>query len=229
MTTHRTRRTFRSAGLVALAAAAAFSLTACQDGDTDAAATGKDPVSASRSADDGASSGAKNSEGSEGKGQKGTETEASSASRDSTPSGAGEAASPARTEKLADGSTAEISELGEQRYRAKIVNDGDVLATLETKGHDAGLDANGMYVLLSLDGKIHSWMGGEHTGPGTFSLEGGWKAKVTKLSDGRFRARILGEDGSVMATLNANQRDVGVDANGVPIVLSSRGVISSHA
>lgn len=211
MTTLRTRRTFRSAGLVALAAAAAFSLTACGDSDTGAAgAKDKAPVSSSRSADDGGGAG------------EDTGTKAASANR---------AASPDRTEKLVDGSTAKIYELGEQRYRAEIVNDGDVLATMETKdpNADAGLDANGMYVLLSMDGKIHSWMGGEHTGPGTFDLEGGWKAKVTKVGESRFRAQILGEDGSAMATLDTNKGDVGVDANGVAIVLSARGAISSHA
>ncbi|MEV6566642.1 hypothetical protein AB0M55_18410, partial [Streptomyces kronopolitis] len=50
------------------------------------------------------------------------------------------AAAPVRTQRLADGvSTAEITKLGEQHYRAKIVARGEVLATLETKGHDDGL------------------------------------------------------------------------------------------
>ncbi|GCD92778.1 hypothetical protein [Embleya hyalina] len=129
---------------------------------------------------------------------------------------------------LVDGSTAEIENLGAQRYRAKIVNGGQVLATLETNDTDAGLDANGMFVVLSMDGTIHSWMGGEHTGPGTFQLPGGWTAEVTKVGELRFRARILGNGGVNHGTLEANQHDAGAVANGIYIVLSSGGEISAH-
>ncbi|MDT0455872.1 hypothetical protein RM550_08975 [Streptomyces sp. DSM 41527] len=142
---------------------------------------------------------------------------------------AGTAASPVRTQRLADGiSKAEIYKLGDQHYRAKIVARGAVLATLETKGHDDGLDANDMFVTLTLDGQVHSWMGGGHQGPGTFKLAGGWTAKVTKLGELRYRAQIIGHDG-VAATLETNQHDVGLDANGIYIVLSAGGVISAHA
>lgn len=131
---------------------------------------------------------------------------------------------------MADGSKAEIYELGAQRYRAKIVSRGSVLATLETTGQDAdaGLDANDMFVVLTMGGQVHSWMGGGHQGPGTFKLAGGWTAKVTKVGELRYRAQILGGDGAVDATLETNQHDVGVDANGVYIVLSNGGVISAH-
>ncbi|MFE5325124.1 hypothetical protein ACFRCG_01700 [Embleya sp. NPDC056575] len=129
---------------------------------------------------------------------------------------------------LVDGSTAQIENLGAQRYRAKIVNGGQVLATLETNDKDAGLDANGMFVVLSMDGTIHSWMGGEHTGPGTFQLPGGWTAEVTKVGELRFRARILGNGGADYGTLEANQHDAGAVANGIYIVLSAGGEISAH-
>ncbi|MFE3203724.1 hypothetical protein [Embleya sp. NPDC059237] len=129
---------------------------------------------------------------------------------------------------LVDGSTAQIENLGAQRYRAKIVNGGQVLATLETDDKDAGLDANGMFVVLSMDGTIHSWMGGEHTGPGTFQLPGGWTAEVTKVGELRFRARILGNGGADYGTLEANQHDAGAVANGIYIVLSAGGEISAH-
>ncbi|MFF4925706.1 hypothetical protein ACFY4B_34455 [Kitasatospora sp. NPDC001261] len=133
-----------------------------------------------------------------------------------------------RTETLVDGSKAEIHDLGNQHYTAKIVNAGQVLATMETKEHDDGLDANGMFVMLSLDGRIRSWMGGSHQGPGTFKLAGGWTAKVTKVGELRYRAEILGNENAVYGTLEANQHDVGVDANGVSIVLSAGGEISAH-
>lgn len=85
-----------------------------------------------------------------------------------------------------------------------------------------------MFVVLTLDGQVHSWMGGGHQGPGTFKLAGGWTAEVTKIGDLRYRAQVLGNDGAVDATLEANQHDAGLDANGVYIVLSAGGVISAH-
>ncbi|MFE1212632.1 hypothetical protein G6W47_14015 [Streptomyces sp. CAI-21] len=135
--------------------------------------------------------------------------------------------SPDRTEKLVDGSEARITEVGEQHYVAKIVSKGAVVATLETDGHDAGLNANGMFVALTLGGDLASWMGNDHQGPGTFELEGGWKAKVTKVGELRYRAQIIGHDG-VAGTLETDGHDTGLDANGVSIVLSNGGVISSH-
>lgn len=50
---------------------------------------------------------------------------------------------------LPDGSKAEMYRLGAQHYRAKIVHGGSVLAILEAKEHDAGLDANVVYIVLS--------------------------------------------------------------------------------
>ncbi|MFF1651450.1 hypothetical protein [Streptomyces sp. NPDC058240] len=231
MTTRRARRTARSAGLVAVAAAAAFSLTACQSGGNDAAAGAEKKFSSSASSstgNGGAPDGAKTSAD---KAQISVQTGTSAAHRATAPAAvaaAAKAASPVRTQTLADGSKAEIYELGDQHYRAKIVSRGSVLATLETKGQDAGLDANDMFVVLTLSGEVHSWMGGGHSGPGTFKLAGGWTAKVTKIGELRYRAQILGNEGAVEATMEANQHDTGLDANGVYIVLSNGGVISSH-
>ncbi|MFB6711705.1 MULTISPECIES: hypothetical protein [unclassified Streptomyces] len=64
------------------------------------------------------------------------------------------AASPVRTQTLADGSTAEIYELGAQHYLVKIVHRGQVYGTLEANQHDAGLDANGVYIAPSAGGVI---------------------------------------------------------------------------
>ncbi|WP_030062007.1 hypothetical protein [Streptomyces novaecaesareae] len=133
-----------------------------------------------------------------------------------------------RSQSLVDGSTAEVQAVGNQNYSAKIVNKGSVLATLETHDTDAGLDGNGMFVVLSMDGTVHSWMGGEHQGPGTFQLAGGWTAKVTKVGELHYRAQVLGNDNAVMGTLEADQHDAGAVANGVYIVLSTGGEISSH-
>ncbi|USA04741.1 hypothetical protein NCG97_35550 [Streptomyces lydicamycinicus] len=226
------RRTLRVAA-AALTAAAALALTACSG--SDAAGTkpaghaDKDMAAAGSS---GTNSSAK-AQGSDAPPSPGAKADAKAGAAGKQSGGAhaadgGKAASPVRTQRLADGiSKAEIYKLGDQRYRAKIVARGAVLATLETKGHDDGLDANDMFVTLTLDGQVHSWMGGGHQGPGTFKLAGGWTAKVTKVGELRYRAQIIGHDG-VAATLEANQHDVGLDANGVYIVLSSGGVISAH-
>ncbi len=210
-TTARTgrRRTIRIAA-AALIAAAGLSLTACNN-DTDDTGT-KKPVASAESSTGGSSSGAQGSD---------AKPDAKTGDTDKAPSSTGD-------QKLADGSTAKIDKLGTQHYRLKIINDGAVLATLEANQHDAGLDANGMYVVLTLGGEVHSWMGGEHNGPGTFKLAGGWTAKVTKVGDAHFRADIIGNEGSVDGTLEANQHDDGMDANGVYIVLSAGGVISAH-
>ncbi|WP_311699958.1 hypothetical protein [Streptomyces gibsoniae] len=86
----------------------------------------------------------------------------------------------------------------------------------------------GRAVGTSQDGRVQSWMGGGHEGPGTFKLMGGWTAKVTKVGEDHYRARILGDAGGVSATQDANERDAGVEANRVYIVLSAGGVISAH-
>ncbi|MET9531592.1 MULTISPECIES: hypothetical protein [unclassified Streptomyces] len=212
MTTRLARRTARSAALVAVAAAAAFSLTACQSGGKDAAGPEKkDSVAAASASLTGNGGVVSDSKTSTDKSQITTE-----------------AASPFRTQTLPDGSKAEIYKVGDQNYRARIVNRGSLLATMETHDTDAGLDANDMFIELGMDGTVHSWMGGGHQGPGTFKVAGGWKVKVTKIGDVRFRAQIIGHDG-VAATLNANQHDVGVNANGIYMVLSDGGVLSAHS
>ncbi|MFF1395858.1 hypothetical protein ACFVZD_18835 [Streptomyces sp. NPDC058287] len=53
---------------------------------------------------------------------------------------------------LADACKAVVHELGAQHCRAKFVHDGQVLATLETNEHDAGPDADGVYIVLSAGG-----------------------------------------------------------------------------
>lgn len=214
-TTVRTprRRTIRIAA-AALIAAASLSLTACNN-DTDDTGT-KKPAASAESSTGGSSSGAQGSDA-----KPDAKPDAKTGDADKAPSSAGD-------QTLADGSTAKIDKLGTQHYRLKIINDGAVLATLEANQRDAGLDANGMYVVLTLGGEVHSWMGGEHSGPGTYKLEGGWTAKVTKVGDAHFRADIIGNEGSVDGTLEANQHDAGMVANGVYIVLSAGGVISAH-
>ncbi|WP_245238053.1 hypothetical protein [Streptomyces roseochromogenus] len=136
------------------------------------------------------------------------------------------AASPWRTVKLVDGSTGKIYKLGAHHYRMEIVYRGEVYARLEANQHDAGVDGNGMYVVLTLDGKVHSWTGGTHQGPGSFRLPDGSTAVVTRVGLGHYRAQIVYR-GEVYARLEANQHDAGVDGNGMFVVLSMGGQISA--
>ncbi|MGW2027161.1 hypothetical protein [Streptomyces decoyicus] len=232
------RRTLRLAA-AALTAAAALALTACSGSDADGAKSAGRTDTGAAAAEAGGAGSSAEAQGSGAQASPGAKAspdakagpKAGAAGKQSSGAhvtGAGKAASPVRTQRLADGvSKAEIYKLGEQHYRAKIVARGSVLATLETKKGDAGLDANDMFITLTLDGQVHSWMGGGHQGPGTFKLAGGWTAKVTKAGELRYRAQIIGHDG-VAATLETNQQDTGVNANGVYIVLSAGGVISAH-
>ncbi|AOP47757.1 hypothetical protein [Streptomyces lydicus] len=222
------RRTVRIAA-AALAAAAGLTLTACSGADAADAKSAGHTNSAAGSTASGWS-GLQSADGKESFGAKtGTKSVAAGKQSGGAQPAKARTGSPVRTRTLVDGSTAKIYDLGSQRYRAEIVSDGSVVATMETTGQDAdaGLDANGMYVVLTMGGEIHSWMGGEHQGPGTFKLAGGWTAKVTKVGELRYRAQIIGHDG-VAATLETKGHDVGVDANGVYIVLSAGGVISAH-
>ncbi|MEU5310452.1 hypothetical protein [Streptomyces sp. NPDC021562] len=221
MTTCRARRTARSAALLAVAAAAALSLTACQSGGKDAAGQTKN-VSA-------ATSGAGRAETTADEAQSGMRTQTTAARRTAAAAATPRTASPVRTQTLPDGSKAEIRRLGAQHYLLKLVHHGDVLATMEAKHRDAGLDANDMFLVLTKDGRVEAWMGGGHQGPGTFELMGGWTAKVTKAGEDHYRARILGDAGGVSGTMDANGRDAGVEIDRVYVVLSAGGVVSAHS
>ncbi|MFE9452016.1 hypothetical protein [Streptomyces sp. NPDC006739] len=245
MTTHRTARSARSArtaGLVAVAVAAALSLTACQSGGKDSAAGSAEKASGSAStstfgsastSDGGRPTGTKagevNANTTADRAQNGMRTQTTDTRRTTTPAATHKTASPVRTQTLPDGSKARIYKLGAQHYLLKIVHRGEVLGTIEANHKTAGLDANDMFIVLTQDGRVQSWMGGGHEGPGTFELLGGWTAKVTKVSEGHYRARILGDAGGVSATLDANEHDAGVEVDRVYIVLSAGGVISAHA
>lgn len=227
-TTVRTtrRRTLRVAAAT-LVAAAGLTLTACSGSDAASGAAKASGQTDTRPAAVG-QQGAEPRTGAEPQAGAGAKAEAVGKRSGGSRAGTGKGASPVRTQPLPDGSKAEVYKLGDLHYRAKIVNKGSVLATFEANQRDAGLDANDMFVVLTMGGEVHSWMGGGHQGPGTFELAGGWTAKVTKVGELRYRAQILGREGAVYGTVEANGHDAGLDANGVYIVLSSGGVISAH-
>jgi hypothetical protein len=210
---------------VVLGTAAVFLATACGPSDSSSSASASSAKASTTAGSAAPSSPASPSGSPAGSGSSPAST---AAVPTAAPAATAKAASPVRTQTLVDGSTAEIYKLGDEHYLAKVVHSGQVFVTLETQQHDAGIDANDMFIVLTLDGQVHSWMGGGHQGPGTFKLPGGWTAKVTKIGDLRYRAQILGNGGEVDATLEANQHDVGLDANAVYIVLDRGGVISGH-
>ncbi|MFE6689117.1 hypothetical protein ACFVFQ_21935 [Streptomyces sp. NPDC057743] len=242
-TTVRTarRRTLRIAA-AALTAAAALSLTACSGSDAGNAKPAAHTNTGTTATESGGTGPAAGAQGADAPAAPDAKADTTKDTKVDTKSGAvgrrsggshgatTKAASPVRIQPLADGSSkAEIYKIGDQQYRAKIVSRGSVLATLETKGRDTGLDANDMFVVLTLDGQVHSWMGGGHQGPGTFKVAGDWTVKVTKVGELHYRADIIGHDGSVDGTLETKGHDDGAAANGVYMVLSSGGVLSAHA
>ncbi|MFI6344760.1 hypothetical protein [Streptomyces sp. NPDC050560] len=233
MTTRRVRRIVRSAGLLAVAASAALSLTACQDSSKDASAdTGKQVSHSASPNSEGKSGGSGSGDSKSGapESDNAATNGAPAGDSKSAPDTAGKKSSPIRTEPLPDGSKAEIYEVGSQHYLANIISsDGEELASMESDGHDAGLDANAMYIVLSLDGHIHAWTGNDHQGPGTFKVAGGWTVKVTKEpGQNHYRAQIMDSEGTVKGTLDANGHDAGGVANGINMVLSFGGIISAH-
>jgi hypothetical protein len=133
---------------------------------------------------------------------------------------------PVRTTPLVDGSTARITELGFKDYELQIIYRGEVMATLEANQHDAGVDANDMFVVLTFDGEVASWIGGNTLGPGSFPLPDGSTAKITELGFKDYKLEIIYR-GEVMATLEANQHDAGVDANDMFVVLTFDGSFSA--
>ncbi|MFE6702916.1 hypothetical protein [Streptomyces sp. NPDC057718] len=219
MPRQRTRRTARTAALTAGALAAALSLSACGDSSSEAEDRPVKAASAStpQSQDP----------------KTGEPKDDTSAEPADSPEASGTAAdgktakdTPDRTQKLPDGSTANIYETGDQAYRAEIVSRGSVLATLTADGKIDGVNANDMSVVLDVDGTVHAWLGGGQQGPGSFKLKGGWKADVTKKGNAHYQARIHG--GVNSDTITAKEEDAAAYANGIYILLSSSGIITSY-
>ncbi|MCA6092289.1 hypothetical protein LE181_08960 [Streptomyces sp. SCA3-4] len=138
------------------------------------------------------------------------------------------ATSEVRTQKLADGaSTARITKLGDHHYKLEILYQGHVTAKIEADRRDAGVNANGMFVVLTFDGKAVSWLGGAQHGEGSFPLPDGSTAKVTKVSQGHWTLQVINRWGDVTATLDADHRNAAVNANAMYIVLEQGGTFSA--
>ncbi|MFE6696529.1 hypothetical protein [Streptomyces sp. NPDC057718] len=212
-----TRRASRSAALMAGAFAAALTLSACGSSSSESDDR-PDKAAASASKSEDAKTG-------EPTGSTSADAESEAASQTSTDDN-GVKKIPDSTQKLPDGSTANIYKTGDQAYRAEIVSRGGVLATLTSDGRLDGVNANDMSVVLDVDGTVHAWLGGGQQGPGNFDLKGGWKADVTKKGNAHYQAKIHGGVNSDIIT--AKEEDTAAYANGIYILLSSSGIITSH-
>ncbi|MFF4156796.1 hypothetical protein [Streptomyces sp. NPDC001678] len=136
------------------------------------------------------------------------------------------AASEVRAEKLVDGSIAVITKLGPQHYRLENLANGYVTGRLEADKQDAGGNFNGMFVVLDFGGRVASWTGNQHRGPGSFALPDGSTAEVTKVGDHHYTLNVV-YDGYVTARLDADNRNAAVNANSMFIVLTPGGTFSS--
>ncbi|GAA2936560.1 hypothetical protein GCM10020221_35360 [Streptomyces thioluteus] len=132
-----------------------------------------------------------------------------------------------RDVKVAGGWKAKLYKLGGHHYRLDIGDGRRVLGDVEANGRDGGLDANGVYIVLTPDGRVTSWVGGAHYGAGTYRLPDGSKAKVTRVKRSHAKMEIISR-GHVVAKMDANGRDAGLDANGMYIVLTFDGTFSAH-
>ncbi|MFX4293184.1 hypothetical protein [Streptomyces bohaiensis] len=212
-----TRRTTRSAALTAGVLAATLALAACGSDD---------------SADDDAQA----TETVASETETGTEDDTTSEQEETTEDDAADAGGVAeengeegefdRTEELPDGSTADIYEIDFQTYRAEIVGEDGVLGTLRADEGVDGIELNAMYVVLETDGSLHAWTDAGEQGPGTFTVDGGWEVEVTHHDDTHWEAKVSG--GEAEDTITANGEDAVAHANGIYIVLTWAGVVSSH-
>ncbi|NJQ06395.1 hypothetical protein [Streptomyces lonarensis] len=222
MPRQRTRRTTRSAALTAGVLAATLALGACGSDD---------------SADDDAQA----TETVASETETGTEDDTTSEQEETTEDDGADAGGPAaerdaedgddgeldRTEELPDGSAVDIYEIDFQIYRAEIIGEDGVLGTLRAEGGLDGIELNAMYVVLETDGSLHAWTGAGEQGPGTFTVDGGWEVEVTRHDDTHWEAKISGSSGAE-DTITANGEDAVAHANGIYIVLTWAGVVSSY-
>ncbi|MBH1934811.1 hypothetical protein I5Q34_11065 [Streptomyces sp. AV19] len=132
-----------------------------------------------------------------------------------------------RDVKLAGGWKGELYKAGARHHRLDIVDGRQVLGSVEANGRDGGLDANGVGIVLTPGGQIDSWTGGWRHGNGTYLLPDGSKAEVTRMKGLHSRMEIT-SGGHVLARLDANGHDAGLDANGMYIVLTADGQFSAH-
>ncbi|KUJ66058.1 hypothetical protein ACZ90_40085 [Streptomyces albus subsp. albus] len=132
-----------------------------------------------------------------------------------------------RTVKLADGSTGRVRKLAAHHYTLETVSPrGEVTGKLDADGRLAGGNANGMFVVLTADGEVRSWIGGGHRGPGPFPLPDGSTAEVAKVAPHHYALKVS-VDGRVVARVRAVQRDVAANLNGMFLVLTFDGQVSA--
>ncbi|GAA3136005.1 hypothetical protein ACFQ0X_02185 [Streptomyces rectiviolaceus] len=155
-----------------------------------------------------------------------------------------------KTVKLASkGHTAKVYKLGKGKYQADILFKGKKVGVLNAFGKTALANLNGLHIKLTPRGTVTSWADRAKPAPKPTpkpkpkpkpgkrelvridTLVDGSMAKVYKLSTNHWQADIYG--GSVgsagIGTLDANGRSASGENNGLHVVLSPDGKLSSWA
>ncbi|MFK4066347.1 hypothetical protein [Streptomyces sp. NPDC029674] len=148
-----------------------------------------------------------------------------------------------KTVKLASkGHTAKVYKLGKNKYQADILFHGKKISGLNAFGRTALANLNGLHVKLTARGAVSSWVDRVKPAPKpkpkpkpakrelvrVDTLVDGSKAKVYKLSANHWQADIYGGK-AALGTLDANGRAAAGENNGVHVVLSPDGRLSSWA
>ncbi|TVL90121.1 hypothetical protein [Streptomyces sp. SAJ15] len=145
--------------------------------------------------------------------------------------GKGSLAAATKTVKLADGSTGKITKLGDHHYRMQMFFGPHLAGELDAQGErsDGFQSAKGMWAVLTPDGEVRSWVGGEQYGPGTFKLVDGSTAKISKVGDHHIMKVV--SEGRVVATLEPKHGAWAtglLSGHGMAVVLTADGTFSSH-
>ncbi|MZD04736.1 hypothetical protein GTW43_06500 [Streptomyces sp. SID5785] len=131
--------------------------------------------------------------------------------------------------------TAKVYKLGRYTYQADILYKGKKIALLKaSRGKTDRADLNGLHVRLTATGKVSSWADrakprpkpapqpGKREHVRNDTLADGTLARIYKLSPSHWQAVVAG-----LGTLDADGRSAAGEHNGMHVVLSPDGSLSS--
>ncbi|WP_199552447.1 hypothetical protein [Streptomyces sp. N35] len=150
-----------------------------------------------------------------------------------------------KTVKLASkGHTAKVYKLGKNCFQADILFNGKKIATVNAFGKTADANLNGLHVKLTKTGQVSSWVDRAKPNPKpkpkpkpnpekrehvrNDTLADGSMARVYKLSANHWQAVVSSGPGAAsIGTLDANGRAASGENNGLHVVLSPDGLLTS--
>ncbi|NGO74702.1 hypothetical protein G6045_03220 [Streptomyces sp. YC504] len=148
-----------------------------------------------------------------------------------------------KTVKLASkGHTAKVYRLGKNCFQADILFNGKKIATVNAFGKTADANLNGLHVKLTKTGQVSSWVDRAKPNPKpkpkpnpekrehvrNDTLADGSMARVYKLSANHWQAVVSSGPGAAsIGTLDANGRAASGENNGLHVVLSPDGRLTS--